>query len=169
MFRFTGLMTTLLLLALLVGCSAFTQEPRITIKGATLAGLDSSGVDVNFSLGITNPNAFDLSLLGYTYDLRVMTLPISTGRTLMTVNFPAGEETDMCLPVHLNFSDLLDIIKHQPDFDKLPYRINANLHIKNPLGDVIVPIEKADTLNIPERYRPDAAIMLLQNALRGIR
>jgi LEA14-like dessication related protein len=159
----------LLLFSLISGCSTFIQEPRIAIKATSLVGLDSSGIDVEFYLGITNPNSFDLSLLGYTYDLRVMTLPLSTGGTQETIIFPAGKETDMRLPVHLTFSNLVEIIKRQPNLDKLPYRMNARLHIKGPLGEMVLPVEKNDTLKVPERYRPAAAINLLRDALRGIR
>lgn len=169
MFCVRSFVPILLLLTLFTGCSYITQEPRIAIKGTGLTGLDSSGIDIEFYLGITNPNSFDLSLLGYTYDLRVMTLPLSTGGSQETVIFPAGKETDMRLPVHLKFSELLEIIKRQPDLDKLPYRMNARLHLKHPLGEMVIPFEKSDTLNVPERYRPGAAIDRLRDALRNIR
>ena len=158
-----------LLLFLLTGCSAFIQEPRITIKDTSLVGLDSSGIDLEFYLGVTNPNNFDLSLLGYTYDLRVMTLPLSTGGRQEAVIFPAGKDTDMRLPIHLTFSDLLEIIKRQPDFDKLPYQLNARLHLKHPLGETVIPVEKIDSLKVPERYRPGTAVERLRNTLRSLR
>lgn len=156
-----------LLFALLSGCASIVQEPRIAIRETRLIGLDSSGIDVEFHLGITNPNNFDLSLLGYAYDLRVMTLPLSTGSTQETVIFPSGKETDMRLPVHLTFGDLLEILKRQPDLDKLPYRMNAKLQLKTPLGEMIIPLAKDGTLNVPEQYRPGAAINRLRDALSG--
>jgi len=160
---------TLLMLVLVSGCSAFIKEPRIAVKGTSLVGLDTSGIDVEFYLGISNPNYFDLSLLGYTYDLRVMTLPLATGGTQETVIFPAGKETDLRLPVHLTFNNLLEIIKRKPDLDNLPYQLNARMHVKSPLGEMVIPVEKIDTLNVPERYRPSAALDRLRDALRGIR
>lgn len=169
MFRLRDFIATFLLIALLSGCSAFIKEPRIAIKGTSLIGANPSGIDIEFDLGITNPNNFDLSLMGYTYDLSVLTLPLATGRTQMTVHFPAGKETDMRLPVHLNFSDLLEIIKQQPDLNKLPYQLNARLHLICPLGEMVIPVEKNDTLNVPDRYRSDAAIDLLRDVLRSIR
>jgi LEA14-like dessication related protein len=169
MVRIHRFITLLLMFALLSGCASFIHEPRIAIKGTSLIGLDSSGIDVEFYLGITNPNTFDLSLLGYTYDLRVMTLPLSTGGTQVAVSFPAGKETDMRLPVHLTFTSLLEILKRQPDPDKLPYHMNARLYVKHPLGEMVIPVEKNDTLKIPERYRPAAAIDRLRDALRSIR
>jgi len=169
MYRMRVFIAIIILQTLLSGCAAFIQEPFITVKGTSLVGLDSSGVDIEFHLGISNPNTFDLSLLGYTYDLRVMTLPLSTGGTQQTVIFPSGKETDMRLPVHLNFSDLLEIIKRQPDLDKLPYRMNARLQLKYPWGEMVIPVEKYDTLNVPEQYRPEAALNRLRDMLRGIR
>ncbi|MDA8430379.1 MAG: LEA type 2 family protein [Geobacteraceae bacterium] len=131
--------------------------------------MDSSGVDVEFHLGITNPNRFDLALLGYSYDLRVMTMPLSSGETKGAVVFPARTESDMRLPVHLNFNELLEIFKHQPNLDNLPYRMNARLRLQHPLGELVIPIEKAGTLNIPERYRPGATLDRLRDVLRNIR
>ena len=169
MFRIRAFIAVLVLIAVMSGCSAIIREPSVAIKGTNLVGVDSSGIDVEFYLGITNPNIFDLSLLGYTYDLRIMTLPLLAGETQETVIFPAGKVTDMRLPVHLTFSNLLEIIKQQPDLNKLPYQMNARLHLKYPLGEMTIPVEKNDTLNIPERYRPNAAIDRLRNVLRGIR
>jgi len=169
MYRVRVFIAIVLVQTLLSGCAAFIQEPRITVKGTSLVGLDSSGVDIEFHLGISNPNTFDLSLLGYTYDLRVMALPLSTGSTQQTVIFPSGKETDLRLPVHLKFSDLLEIIKRQPDLDKLPYRMNARLHLEYPWGEMVIPVEKHDTLIVPEQYRPEAAINRLRDMLRGIR
>jgi len=169
MFRMRDFIASFLLIALLSGCSTLIQEPRIALKGTSLIAADSSGIDIEFALGITNPNNFDLSLMGCTYDLSIMTLPLTTGKTQMTVLFPAGEETDMRLPIHLNFSDLLEIIKRQPDLNKLPYQMNATLHLKHPLGEMTIPVEKNDILNVPDRYRPDAAINRLRGVLRSIR
>ena len=164
-----GFIAVFLLFTLLSGCSSIIREPRITIKGTSLVGFNSSGVDVEFYLGITNPNFFDLSLLGYTYDLRIMTLPLSTGGSQESVSFSAEKETDMRLPIHLTFRDMLEIIKRQPDLDRLPYRMNARLYLKSPLGEMVIPVEKVDTLSVPKQYRPEVAIDLLLDALRSIR
>jgi LEA14-like dessication related protein len=134
-----------------------------------MVGLDASGVDLEFQLGITNPNSFDLSHLGYTFDLRVQTLPLSTGGTQETILFPAGKETGMRLPVHLKFTDLLEISRHATDPDNIPYQLNTMLQIKTPLGEMSVPVVKSEVMAIPEEYRPAAFINRLRDALRGIR
>jgi LEA14-like dessication related protein len=169
MHRLRNILAILLMSTLISGCSAIIQPPRITIKATNLVGLDTSGIDVEFYLGISNPNSFDLSLLGYTYDLRIMTLPFTSGGAQETIIFPSGKETDMRLPVHLKFSSLLEIIKRQPDLDKLPYRMSARLHVKHLLGEMVIPVEKSDTLAVPEQYRPGAAVERLRDLLHRIR
>ena len=123
-----------LLIVMLSGCASLVQAPRVTLKETSMIGLDTSGIDIEFLLAITNPNSFDLSLLGYTFDLQVLALPLSTGGMQETILFPAGKETGMRLPVRLKFADLLKIIKRSPDPDKIPYQLNTVLHLKTPLA-----------------------------------
>src|SRR6185369_1875230 len=74
-----------LLVVMLPGCASLVQAPRITLKDASVAGLDTSGIDVEFLLGITNPNSFDLTLLNYTFDLRVLARTLSSGGKQETI------------------------------------------------------------------------------------
>ena len=75
----------------------------------------------------------------------------------------------MRLPVRLKFADLLKIIKRSPDPDKIPYQLNTVLHLKTPLGEMVVPVEKSSLLALPEQYRPAAFTNRLRDALRSIR
>ena len=163
------LITALLLATLLSGCTSLVQAPVITLKETGITGLDSSGVDLIFQLGVTNPNPFDLSLLGYTFDLQVLDRPLSSGGKQDTILFPAGAETAMHLPVRLTYTDLLQIINRAPDLDLIPYQLKSILHVKTPLGELSIPITKTAQLAIPRQYRPAAFINRLQDALRGIR
>jgi LEA14-like dessication related protein len=158
-----------LLIVLLSGCASLVHTPRVTLKETSVVGLDISGIDIEFNLGITNPNSFDLSLLDYTFDLRVLALPLATGGMQETILFPAGKETGMRLPVHLKFNDLLEIINRSPDPDNIPYQLNTMLHLKTPLGEMAFPVEKNAVLIIPEQYRPAAFLNRLRDTLRGIR
>ena len=147
-----SLLPALFLLA--AGCASLIQAPQVTLKRTSLIGLDTSGADLEFFLGISNPNSFDLSLLGYTYDLRVMTLPLAASGLQSTLPIPAERETDMRLPVRVKFGDLLEILKRRPDPAKVPYQISARLHLKSPLGEIVVPVEMDGSFALPETYRP---------------
>jgi LEA14-like dessication related protein len=154
---------------LLAGCASFIQPPVVTIKEGGMIGLDTSGIDIEFYLGVSNPNTFDLSLLGYTFDMRVMDLPFSAGGKQETIRFPAGKETGIRLPVRLRYGDLLEIIKRSPDPDRIPYRLTSLLYLDTPLGDMTLPVEKTAVMAIPEQYRPASVIRRLQDSLRSIR
>lgn len=164
-----GLTAAFLMIVLLSGCASLVQTPRVMIKETKLVGLDTAGINIELKLGITNLNSFDLSLLGCTFDLKVQDLPLSTGGLQGTILFPAGEETGVLLPIRLKFTDLLKIINRVPDPDNIPYQLNAVLHLKMPLGELTVPVEKSAVLAIPEQYRSTAVINLLRDTLRGIR
>jgi len=167
--RSTGIPILILLIALVSGCSLVVQAPHVALKEAGVVGLDQSGIDVMLDLGITNPNAYDLSLLGCTFELQVLSRPLFSGGMQETILFPAGEETGMRLPVRLKFADLLEIINRAPDPDHIPYQLNSTLHLKTPLGRMDLPVEKRASLSIPEQYRPAALINRLRDALRTIR
>ena len=147
-----SLLPALFLLA--AGCASLIQAPQVTLKRTSLIGLDTSGADLEFFLGISNPNSFDLSLLGYTCDLRVMTLPLAASGLQSTLPIPAERETDMRLPVRVKFGDLLEILKRRPDPDKVPYQISARLHLQSPLGEIVIPVERDGSFALPETYRP---------------
>jgi LEA14-like dessication related protein len=152
------------MLLLISGCASLVQEPRVAIKQTNIVGLDTAGADLEFYLGITNPNSFDLSLLGYTYDLQVLTLPLAAGGSQEALPIPAGRETDMRLPVRIKYGNLLEILKRRPDPDRIPYRMNARLHIKTSLGEMVIPIEKNSFFALPEKYRPSHYLDLLRDS-----
>lgn len=160
----------LLIITLCSGCSSLlVTEPNVAILGASLTGLDSSGIDLEFRLRVFNPNSFDLSLLGYSYDLRIMDLPLATAEIREATVFTAATDTDMRLPVHLRFSDVMEIIRRQPDPDKVPYQMAALLHLNTPLGEKMIPVAKSSTLSIPQEYRPEVFINRLRGVLKSIR
>ena len=169
MMRLHELVSILVLVIVLSGCSLLVKEPQIELKEAGITGFTSSGIDVRILLDVTNPNSFDLELLDYTYDLSILNMPFLSGVSREAILFSSGTKTDLQLPLHLNYSDLLEIIKHQPDLDRLPYRMKGLLHVKGPLGELKIPVERAASLIIPEKYRPGAAFERLKNMLRSIR
>jgi LEA14-like dessication related protein len=168
MARPTRLAAAIFVLALLSGCAALVSEPRITFKGASLTGAGPSGIDAEFVLGITNPNPFDLSLLGYTYEVSAQDLPLSAGGRQEVTHFGAGTETELRLPLHFDLADLLRIAI-SADPDRIPCRLNARLQLKSFLGSMTVPVEKRAVVAIPAEYRPATHIDRLRDALRGFR
>ncbi|QEM67810.1 LEA type 2 family protein [Geobacter sp. FeAm09] len=153
----------------LTACAALVTPPQVALKHTNLVALDTAGFDVECHLGVTNPNSFDISLRGYSYDLQVMALPLAAGGLQQTVVFPAGRETDLRLPVRIRYHDLIEILKRLPAPDRIPYRLDARLHLDTPLGEMVIPVTSDDTLSLPEAYRPGTYLNRIGDILKGVR
>jgi LEA14-like dessication related protein len=158
----------MVLLLVISGCSSLVQRPEVELKRTTLLRVDTSGADLEFYLGVSNPNAFDVSLLGYTYELKIMTLPLAAGGLREDMLFAAGRETDMRLPIRLKYADLVEVLKRRPDPDGIPYQLKADLQIKTFMGEMIVPLDSSGKFSLPEKYRPAYYLDRLRERLRPL-
>jgi LEA14-like dessication related protein len=159
----------LLILVACGGCASLVKEPGVKVESTNLIGVDTSGVDLELFLAVENPNSFDLSLLGYTFDLQVMTLPLTAGGSQVKVALPAGKLSHMRLPMRMKYTDIIEVIKRRPDLAKIPYQVTARLNVETPVGELIVPVNKTDTISIPEQYRPAGYLKRILQPLKDLR
>ncbi len=157
-----------LFLLFFTGCAMFVAEPTVTVQRTNLINLDSRGVDLEFLLAIQNPNSFAVTLNGYHYDLQVLTLPVARGGAREPVELRGKGTTDFRLPVRLEYKDLIAILKRRPDPDKIPYRLQAGLDMETPVGQFLVPIDKADSFAVPDQYRPSFYLKEVPELLRSL-
>lgn len=148
------------------GCASLVKTPHVTVHSANIVSVDTSGFDIELLVGVENRNSFDVSLLGYTYDLQVMSVPFSSGGLQKGVLFPAGQTVDIRLPFRFLHSDLLGILKRKPDLDHIPYSIDARLNLDTPVGELAVPVKKSDTFSVPASYRPGTYFKRLLQPLK---
>lgn len=144
----------MLVLVTITGCASLVQPPHVTVHSANVVSVDTAGFDIELLVGIKNPNAFDVSLLGYTYDLQVMSVPLSGGGKQKGVLFPSGQTVDIRLPFRVYHADLLGVIQRRPDLDRIPYSVDARLNISTPFGEIVIPVTTSDTVSVPTAYRP---------------
>ena len=134
---------------LLTGCSLFIQKPDVSVKSITLTGVDTKGIEVSFLLAVKNPNSYRLDLTGYRYDLYVSSVELSRGENSDSTEFPANAETDVKMPLRVEFHDLLKTLKATPDPDQVPYQLIASLNMRTPLGSFTLPVDKRGTFALP--------------------
>ena len=156
----------LLMLVLLTGCTMIVKRPEVTVKDVNVVSLDGGGAGMEVYLGVKNMNPYDLKLLGYNYDLKVMALPLAKGGARETVVFPSKAETDIRIPIRVSFADLLEILKRGPNPDSIPYQLFAGLDLDTPLGEMTVPVHRTGTYAIPEKYRPSSFFNKLGDLFR---
>lgn len=153
----------LLLFMSLAGCTAFVKEPVVTVKDLNVVSMDGAGAGMELYLGVKNPNSYDVKLQGYSYDLKVMALPLAKGGAREEISFPAKTETDVRIPIKVSFGDLLEILKRKPDPDNIPYQLAAGLDLETPVGQMTVPVNRKGTYAIPKEYRPSAILNKITN------
>jgi len=156
----------LLLFILLTGCTRFVNEPVVTVQDLNVVSLDPAGAGMELYLKVTNTNSFDVRLLGYSYDLKVMAIPLAKGGAREEIKFPAGGVTDLRIPIRVSYGDLLELFKRKLDPDKVPYQLAAGLDLETPLGQLIVPVNRSGTYAIPKQYRPSAILNKLGGFFR---
>lgn len=158
----------LLLCFLFPACTLFVTEPEVKVKDLAVVGLGAEGVDLEFLLAVTNTNSFPLTLKGYTYDIRLMALPLTRGGSRERVEFPAGATTDVRLPFRVAYRDLWEIVKRTPDPDRIPYRLDGGLEVETPLGSSLVPVASNGNFKVPERYRRSGVLLGVTDFVKGL-
>jgi LEA14-like dessication related protein len=156
----------LLLLAFLgTGCTMLVKTPVVKVRDLNVVSLDGSGVEMQLHLMVQNANPYDIKLLGYNYDLKVMTLPLAKGEARDEVSFPAGVETDLRIPIKVSYGDLLEILKGL-DPNQIPYVLQAGLDLQTPLGRLNLPVTHTGTYAVPKQFRPGSLLNKLGNFLK---
>ena len=156
-------------LIFMTGCSVFVKSPQVQVKDVNVVSLDGGGAGIEFYLAVTNPNAFGLKLEGYSYDLKVLAMPLAKGGARQTIEFPAKSTTDVRLPVRIAYGDMLEVLKRRPDPDRIPYQLRAGFDLDTPVGALAVPVDESGTYAIPERFRPSRYMKQLTDYLGGLK
>ena len=156
----------MVLTCLCAGCGLYVKQPAVTVHSLDVVSLNAAGLGMELYLTVHNPNSYDIKLMGYDYDVKVMALPLAKGSAHDQIVFPAGADTDLRIPVTVSYGDLLEIFKRGPDPDRIPYTLKAQLDLDTPLRRVTVPVTKSGTYAVPRQYRPGAFLNRLGDFLR---
>jgi LEA14-like dessication related protein len=127
-----------LTLFLLSGCTVFMAKPEVTMKNVKMVGLDSKDMELDFYFSVKNPNSFDLRLEDYSYDVRIISLPLAKGNAKTSYDFYANSTTDLLIPVKIPYNNLLQIFKRNPSPDAIPYQIHAELTVSRGIGSMTI-------------------------------
>jgi LEA14-like dessication related protein len=163
-------MKILLFLSMFIfsGCSVFVAKPEITLKNVKMVGLDSKDMELDFYFSVNNPNSFDLRLENYSYDVKIISLPLAQGKANTSSVFYANSATDLLIPVKIPYQNLLEIFKRNPNPDAIPYQIHAELTIGRGIGTITVPVTKSGNFAIPGELYPSYIRNKIGDFLKGL-
>jgi LEA14-like dessication related protein len=157
-----------LTLFLLSGCTVFMAKPEVTMKNVKMVGLDSKDMELDFYFSVKNPNSFDLRLEDYSYDVRIISLPLAKGNAKTSYDFYANSTTDLLIPVKIPYNNLLQIFKRNPSPDAIPYQIHAELTVSRGIGSMTIPVTSSGTFSIPGELYPSYIRKKIGDFLKGL-
>jgi LEA14-like dessication related protein len=162
-----------------VGCSALNvQPPTASVTGMNVQGVDANGFTMNFTVGVTNPNAGSLPLTAADYSLGLAGVNVLDGTAKPEGAIPAHGTQSVTLPVTLSYERLLaaeqGIVKSGGN---VPYALDGGLSFNSGvplLGDVHVALPQfsgtlplRDVLSNPQAILQDPAAQKLAKELLG--
>jgi LEA14-like dessication related protein len=155
-------------LLFLSACTAFIPKPEVSVKDVKLSGVNSGGVTLDVYLSVNNTSSYDLKMKSYSYDVKIMALPMAMGSSTEPYYFYAKTTTDVLIPVRISYNDLLEILKRRPDPDAILYQFHADLAVETFLGDMAIPVNKSGTFAVPRQFLPTNIYKKIGDLLNGL-
>ncbi|MGM0595018.1 MAG: LEA type 2 family protein [Pseudomonadota bacterium] len=144
---------TLALLGLaLTACATLQEvvkEPEVTVRAMRVAAVSLSDMQLDFTLGVDNPNPVGLSLKGLSYRLSVDDQSLLAGESKTQMKVAANGSSDVSLPLTLNYRELSGGLKEVMQRETIPYSLQGKLDF----GLFRLPYSKSGTLTLPSLPR----------------
>ena len=101
-------------------------------------------LDVDFTIGVDNPNPVELRLDHFDFDLLINDNPVLNNvRSDQGVHIPARGLGDVNLRAHVNFANLQSIYRQIIDYiqgNRASYEIRGNAYYDTPIGTMKFPV-----------------------------
>jgi LEA14-like dessication related protein len=125
------------------GTIPVVRPPRVRVRELSLEGLSLGGADLRLRLGVTNPNAFGLSLQTLDYALRINGEFWGSARISEAAELSEGGERDIAVPITLDFGAMGRSAR-----DLILGRANVAYNLSGTL-EVGTTLEMLDTATLP--------------------
>lgn len=143
-------MIGILLLVLLVGCSAVKPKaPEVTLQKLQVGELSLSNATLLADLRIYNPNLIDLTLEKVEYRLKLNGIQISAGRSTEPVSIASHGYGTLRVNLSAAYFDLLRFVNSAKKQKSFNYSIQGNIAVGGlSLVRVDFPLEAFGTIDI---------------------
>lgn len=138
----------LFLAAMLSSCASLKEsikKPEVSVQQAKITGISLNGMDVDFVLGVKNPNPIGLSLDGLSYKLDIEEKTLLKGKTAHKLKLAANGQSTLTLPLALAFKDMFDGASALVKQEKVRYALGGDIDF----GLFQLPYKTSGTLDVP--------------------
>ncbi|MHB8875951.1 MAG: LEA/WHy family protein [Myxococcaceae bacterium] len=148
----------LLLLAIaLPGCAALSKlfasafkKPTFAFKSVTLGDISLTGVTLNLTYTLDNPNALGIKLAQADYALFVEGHQVVAGKPPNGLQIPARGKVDLVFPANVKFADVAPVLQVFLQKDFAQYRAEGRVGVQTPIGVLSFPIVREDRFEVPK-------------------
>jgi len=139
------------------------QKPIVKVKDVKLTGLSLNGLDLDFKIGIQNPNSVAIKLAGFDYELLIENNIFLKGQQNKEVKIEANGSSQVDIPVSLTFKQLYNSFQALKDADSIKYTLKSGLSFDMPiLGKIRIPVQT--THRVPNVKMPKIKVASLKLA-----
>ncbi|MFZ5471628.1 MAG: LEA type 2 family protein [Myxococcota bacterium] len=139
------------------GCAALSkffasafQKPTLRFHSAQLADVALSGLTLQLTYALDNPNSFGLSLAEVDYALFVDGKQVVAGQPPNGLQIPARGSARLVFPANIKFADIAPVVQTFLTKDYATYRAQGHVGINTPIGILKFPLEREDQFEVPK-------------------
>ncbi|MFO8058160.1 MAG: LEA type 2 family protein [bacterium] len=154
---FSGLALVLAPAVLLAGgfFEKLIKKPEIEVKDVLLQRISSRDAAFVTVLEIDNTTPLRAELAGVDYDFQLSGKRLARGETGKGLDVKPYDKASFDVPVEVTYENLKGIYDSSEGKDYLPYRVEGEVRVKSPWGDIPVPYKAKGRLPVvrPPRVR----------------
>ena len=149
MFRKLFIPSLLVVVSLVMSCATLqqmVQPPDVKVENINIADFSFQDITLDFGLLINNPNPFGIDLQGYEYTFALEGQEFLSANETRSFNVGAAGASTVHIPITLNFSKIIELVKHTKDLDSLSFDLVGKLHPGGVLSAFNIPFERSGSL-----------------------
>ena len=116
----------------------------------TLSDVSLTGVTLNLTYTLDNPNALGIKLAQADYALFVEGHQVVAGKPPNGLKIPARGKTDLVFPANVKFADVAPVLQVFLQKDYAQYRAEGRVGVQTPIGVFSFPIVSEDQFEVPK-------------------
>lgn len=143
------LLFSLIFAVLLISCAAvkeLIQAPSVSINTVKIADASFEDVTLNFDLLVSNPNQFGILLSGFDYSFALENKEFLTGDENREIRVSGAAQSNVNIPVTLNFQQVYKLAKEFESLDSLDYILSGHFKPGGLLAGFPIPFSKTGSL-----------------------
>lgn len=160
-------MFSLMPILMFTGCPKVLQDldldqykPTVRFKNLDVQDVNFQGADTEFVFNVRNPNPISVTLANLTYDLDLAGVNFFTGQKPDGMSLDATADTELRIPVNVNFANLIKLAGDIKGKDNVPFGLKGNIGFNTPIGVIELPYDESG--EFPMLQKPDISFQGLR-------